>query len=292
MSRMIGGVERRVIAVLGRVALLGAVSATGACVAENSISLIIQQGQVPVMSGTTGCTVSADPSQLFQNAGILDLSVRRSYRFFPLYRSEVLTYSRASSGRPETRGIVVDGAHVSLHVNGATGPAPTLPMGVTPTYDLSTTTFVAASTSTGPGFGVGGLEIISGEAGTALAMANCAPTPSADPAACPVPTWPTWSSTMTVSIRPFGHTMGGIQVEGGTYNFALTLCCHCLVSFPASADDSMRAGPDCSSTTAASTDVCDLGQDRVFDCRSCSGSNTAACQPPGYRRDPMVSCVP
>lgn len=278
-----------------RLLLCGALGALGAlaqgCV-DNEISFFIQQEQVPQLSGAmvAGCIVSPDPTSLHRNEGVLDLSIASSYRMHPLYRSEILSSAVRGTGRAEMRGMFVDGADIDLRVGSETGAlftvngAPAIPN----QYRISTTAFIDAASSEGPSYATGTLEIIPPQVGAAIAAHFCQPGPATD--SCPVPAWPNSSTQVIVVIRPFGHTMGGLQISGSHFIFPLTLCCHCLVQFQSAADNPATSFPDCSSTTGIALAACDPGQDDPVDCRTCALSNPAACQPPGFVASGTAAC--
>ncbi len=277
-----------------RLWLGGALAALGVLAqgcADNEISLFIQQGQVPQSSGTTGCTVSLDPSGLHRNSGVLDLSLRRNFVMFPLYRSEVLAFQRRSTGRPETRGIFVDGANIELHMGSDVGPAPSQIPANLAQYQIVSTTFIPPASAEGPGYGVGDLEIIPSPVADALAAQLCQPIMTDVTATCPVPQWPNQSLQVIAVIRPFGHTNGGIQVSGSHFVFPITFCCHCLVQFQSAADNPAVAGPDCSSVLGQATQACNTGQDDPVDCRTCS-SNPLLCQPRGFQLGTAACPIP
>lgn len=273
-----------------RLWLGGAFAALGilgqAC-ADNEVSLFIQQAQRPQSGSTAGCTVSEDPAGLHRNQGLLDLTVRRSFVIYPLFRSEVIEFQQRVVGHPETRGIFVDGADIALHIGSEAGPPPT---GTPATYRILSTTFVPPASSAGPGYAVGLLEIIPSQVGDSIATRICQPIPNAMPDVCPVPRWPNQSEQVLAVIRPFGHTMGGVQISGAHFVFPLTFCCHCLVQFQSAADNAAIPGPDCSSTLGEATQACEIGQDDPLDCRTCALSNPTACQPLGYQLG-TASCL-
>ncbi len=275
----------------GRLWLAGAFATLGlfaqGCV-DNEVSFFIQQGQVPQPSGTSGCVVTSEPDALHRNQGLLDLALSTRYVLNPLYRSEVLSSARRTSGRPEMRGIFVDGADIELRDPANTDPT------ASPLfrYRVVSTAFVPPATAESPGYGFGNLELIPASVGATLRDQLCPPNLSTVSAQCPVPTWPDTRQQLVVTVRPFGHTMGEVYVSGSHYTYPITLCCHCLVTFSAAGDDPTRDGPDCSATTTVSTTTCDPGQDDAVDCRACSAGNPALCQPRGYRTDPMAAACP
>ena len=271
----------------GSFAALGVVAQ--GCV-DNEISFFIEQAQIPQATGTTGCTLSSDPNTLHRNQGLLDVSVRSTFVMYPLYRSEILAYDRRVSGRPEVRGMFVDGANVELHVGNEMGLPPSGLAGNLTAYQVVSTTYIDPASTEGPGFSVGNLEIIPAQVGAAVARQICQPITTDVSAACPIPRYPDQSLAVVAVIRPFGHTMGGIQVSGSHFVFPVTFCCHCLVQFDSASDNPAIAGPDCNSSTGMAVAACDPGQDDPVDCRTCALGNPLACQPRGFQNGGVGAC--
>jgi hypothetical protein len=245
--------------------------------AANEISIAIVQNQAPQPGATAGvCTTSPDPMALSVGVGTLDLLLRDDYIMSPLYRSELLSTRDPASAHPETRGFFVTGARIDLRVG---APPPDGPELLTSgAFSVTTSTFVPPGTSSGPGYAVGGIDVIPVSVGQLLLPAVCpmgAPT-----AACPVPPVTPHPLLVIASITPFGQTMGGLQIEGATFQYPINVCCGCLITFPADADNQTIAGPDCSGGVAT-TMTCSIGQDEPVDCRVCSGSNLF-CQPANF----------
>lgn len=268
---------------LGWVALLALAFEAPGC-AENEVSFFIRQNQLAQPSGMGVCVVNADPSSAFSNEGVLDVALRTTYVLHPLYQSELLETRDPNAGRAAMRGIFVEGAEVELHVGSADGPLLSLrdaTGAVTNPYTVTAgSDYVPAGGTTGPGLGVGRLELIPARVGAILYSRVCMPSSMsmgcAIPASVPTPTGPL---RLVARIQPFGRTMGGIAVSGAWYTFPLTVCCGCLVTFPSDADDPMTPQRDCS-RGAPPQMLCDIGQDQAVDCRVCAGIN-GTCQPTG-----------
>jgi hypothetical protein len=254
----------------------------GGC-AENTTSFFIRQSQVPQGGGTGTCTVSTNPTDLARDQGTLDVAVRRSYSITPLYQSELLSSRDPMSARPETRGLFVTRADVELRRNSDEGPLINLRDGsgqIPTNFSVTTSTFLPPGSTSGTGFAVGSLEIIPARIGDALAAQVCVLGPP--PAGCSRPSIVGSANQRIVAVvRPFGRTMGGLEVEGAPYVFPLTICCGCLLRFPGDADSMTRAGPDCLGGMGQ-TQACNLGQDEPFDCRECAVEGDPTCQPPGF----------
>jgi hypothetical protein len=272
----------------GRLWLAGAFAALGmfaqGCV-DNGVSFNIIQSQVPTAGGTTGCLVGIDPTSTHRNEGILDLSVATRYIMYPLYMSEIIASQGRVRGRPEARGLFVDGADIELSTPGAMAPAFR--------YRVISTTYVPPASPEGAGFATGTLEILPDAIGAQLAAQLCVPDTTDVTDACPVPIWPNdpaHRQQLIATIRPFGHTMGQVQVSSEPFVYPITLCCHCLVQFQSASDNPSVVGPDCNSSMGSPTISCNPGQDDPLDCRTCALGNPAACQPRGYQNFANASC--
>lgn len=257
----------------------------GGC-AANEVSFFIVQNQIPVAGGASGiCTFSADPSAAHRNEGVLDVALRTNYVLFPLFRSELLSSRDPMAGRAESRGIIVEGAVIELHRGSPTGPT------IVDPYTVYFNTFLPPADMGGPGYAVTSFELVRQRDIAGLQMQVCNVQPIEGRAECRGANLSTTQRIIAV-IRPFGHTMGGIPIDGATWTFPLTVCCGCLVTFPpdANADEATHAGPDCNAG-APSTQACNIGQDDPVDCRYCSASNSF-CQPPGYTPPSATSPCP
>jgi hypothetical protein len=265
------------------------VVATGC--AANEISFFIVQNQQPIPAGTI-CQAGTDPAAVHLNEGTLDVTMRDNYVMYPLFRSELLSSSMPMANRPETRGVFVDGAVVRLYRNDPTSETNRLIPGEDSRgHTVYFTAFVPPATGGTPSYAVGQFELLRPQDVTQLRSEVCAGTTTGT-AACPVPTYASHPVRVYAVIEPFGHTMGGIDIDAGAFTYPITVCCHCLVQFPPDADaaDEIHPGPDCLNGATA-TFACTVGQDVVSDCRSCIGP-AAVCQPTGFTPNPNATNPP
>ena len=73
---------------------------------------------------------------------------------------------------------------------------------------------------------------------------------------------------VTVSVRVFGETLGGRDIESSEFIYPISVCQGCLVSFPSDAIDAVTG--DCTKGEPPSETPCNIGQDSPIDCRLCS----------------------
>jgi hypothetical protein len=79
-------------------------------------------------------------------------------------------------------------------------------------------------------------------------------------------------------IKVLGTTLGGQEIESAEFDYPITICNGCLVSYPTESLD--PEGMECiggDSMGAPMATVCSLGQDAPVDCSLCAGVNVA-CQ--------------
>jgi hypothetical protein len=127
--------------------------------------------------------------------------------------------------------------------------------------------------------------------------------PGVDRSVCPVPDLTRdrlgrRARTMRLIVRivPFGRTLGGVSFEAPAFDYPVSVCCGCLIQFPAEANapetEMGHLGPDCVGTGAVPLGPaqCAVGQDFPQDCRLCA--SRAACQPPGFVATPTGALPP
>jgi hypothetical protein len=102
---------------------------------------------------------------------------------------------------------------------------------------------------------------------------------------------PPVNTVVTVFVRVYGRTLGGMEIESNELAFPIAICEGCLVSFPLDADNPATPEYDCTSFDIASSvgggslpspddQPCWLGQDAYTDCRYCAGSHPEVCTAP------------
>jgi len=80
---------------------------------------------------------------------------------------------------------------------------------------------------------------------------------------------------VVASVKVFGRTLGGQEVESAEFRFPISICYGCLVSFPADATNPDLPLPNCGNTGSSSSDMCQVGQDEPSDCRDCQAMGGA-----------------
>jgi hypothetical protein len=91
---------------------------------------------------------------------------------------------------------------------------------------------------------------------------------------------------LTASARVDGQVVGGTALRSDTWQFPLTACSGCLLTFPSEANDpngSRKPNCDLPPTPGVTiTRPCRVGQDDAVDCRTCKEilPSSSLCEPP------------
>lgn len=217
-----------------------------------------------VLAPPDDCIYTPDSTRPFLPTGIVDLGLRSEYSPTVLMMNQMVTRGDPAQARAESNRIVIEGAEVRV----------TFPGGATVSEFTSLTSgFVEPSSGTTPGFGVTGITII--DPPTAQKLREQLPNRSA-------------RRTVVAYVKVFGHSLGGRAIESNEFQFPVTSCFGCLVSFPAEANDTSvprDQQPNCNAASTGSggaggnTKICAIGQDQAVDCRECR--NYQVCDPRG-----------
>lgn len=242
-----------------------AVALSSACAHDDSTIFIRNVLFPPNAQAGGACTYTGDPSQPELAEGLLDVGVSKlgddSYQGVFLIGNQMIPRGDPNQVRTETSRVIIQGAIVRLTDafgggvpggssfttlgTGAIDPA----QGTTPSYSPAFFTIIPPATSSA--------------LRQTLALGD---------------------STHVVSfIRAFGQTLGGQHVESNEFQFPITVCNGCLVSFPAAANDpAQKPNPNCLSVSSTTIQAapCRIGQDQPVDCRICqTNPPTPACGP-------------
>ncbi len=243
-------VQRKHIGASAALLLLG-VMLTQGC-AENESSLFVR-GVLKAPSDT--CTVTADPSATMQARGALDTALAAEYSAFFLLGNQLVRRGNSATLRTETSRIQLVDADVQvLDANG----------GSLAEFRVPISGFVDPGNAGEPGYGATSVVLV--DAVTAQTLGQQAASSGL-------------IQEVVASVVVHGHTLGGLDVDAGTFQFPVSICHRCLLAFPAGSDDATVAGPDCCATTDAAEN-CHIGMDDLVDCRICSATNPL-CHPTG-----------
>lgn len=264
---------------VGALVFGGLLTSAAGCV-DNTVSIYIRQVQAPLISGTT-CSVTNDPTAMSIAEGTLDVALRDSYSLRPLIANQLLTRANMDQLRAETSTINVQGFVVELHEGSPEGPL------VGPAFSVYQNVVVNAALNVmTPSYNYAQIQVIPPQVGVQLRAAVCRLDTTGVTPDCPVLNVTSVNRRILVKMTAFGESLGQNNVESPPFYFPVTVCCGCLITFPAGsdmADTTSASGPDCNNGMApASSADCAVGQDYPVDCRLCSGAHPEFCQPRGY----------
>jgi hypothetical protein len=241
-------IQRKHIGASASLLLVSALLTQGC--AENESTLFIR-GALKIPTET--CEVTSDPASIMLTRGILDAALAPEYHASLLIGNQLVRRGNTATLRTETSR--VEFTEADVEVIDITGESLT-------SFRVPAAGFVDPGASTEPGYGFASIVLVDAVTSQALLKESAATNQIQEVVA-------------NVIVR--GRTLGGLEVETGTWSFPISVCNRCLLSFPAEADDTTKAGLDCDNRTDAPVN-CRIGMDAPVDCRSCSGTSNA-CNP-------------
>jgi hypothetical protein len=227
-----------------------AFAAASACV-ENKGSLYVQAVMAPpaAMAGAA-CQYDPQPTSPMLNSGVMDVAFTGTYAPVLLMANQMVPRGSQAQLRVETSRVQIQGATVRLtDAGGAQIKA----------FTTLAAGFVDASNGTQPGYGA--VQVIAIDPDTTTQVL--------------IPALPQKYSTkrLVAYIKPYGQTLGGLHVEAGEFEFPITACNGCLVTFPPDAVDYTKPTPNCGLAGTGASQIampCFMGQDQYIDCRLCA----------------------
>ncbi len=213
----------------------------------------------PAAAGGGACLYTADPTAAMIGSGVLDVAFISSYTPAILVGNQLIARADPSVPRVDTSRIVIQGSVVNLTdlAGNDIRSFTTLASGV-----------IEGSAGSSPGYGVMSTSLLDPDAANALRSS--------------IPLRGT--KGVVAKFKVFGRTVGGVDVETAEFQFPITVCNGCLVSFPPDSVDvalQQQTGKlNCSAVISATGGVgapCVRGQDQPVDCRLCQ--NNPACDP-------------
>lgn len=232
-----------------------------ACV-DNDQSIYIRQVMAPPLTRTNGvCSYTPDPTQPFLAGGTFDVALAGGYGITALVGNEMVQRADSNAPRAETNKAHINGAIV--RVTDANG-------GTISEFTSPGSGFVDAANGNVASYGLFGFTGI--DAPTAAALRSTLPNISD-------------ARLIIVNIKVFGETLGGVDLESAEFQFPVSVCNGCLISFAGADDPLTKDVLDCNlntsaagSSSAGSTQIqapCILGQDEIVPCTLCKGKVTA-----------------
>lgn len=251
----------RLLALTGAVALIGAY-ASGCKETESEFFI---KG-VASFQGTCVAQAQADQVLLFE--GVLDASFARDYTAALLFGNQLTQVDRAPDEkvRTETSRITVQSAEVVIETGDGS---------IIKEFSVPVSGFANPTRSGEPGYGLVSVPLIDAKTGMQLGSSG-APT------------------KVNSRVKLYGRTLGGDDVHSNEFNFVITVCRGCLISYdPTLNDAGAESTPNCllPSTTAPSSVPCQIGQDSAVPCALCTSTNPyCQCAKP-TNQDGVLVCL-
>jgi hypothetical protein len=235
-----------------------AVSTVVPACATNDQTFFIRTAIAPPSSRLNGaCSYTADP----QAPGLLlpraDLGVTDSYFRVLLVANQLIPRNDPNNNRAESNRVHVNGAVVRVTETDGT---------LIREFTSEANGFADPSNNGSPGYSVIGIVAI--DAPTRDAIVTQLPNRQV-------------SKTVIATIKAFGTTLGGRDVESGEFRLPIQVCNGCLVDFSTGNDDTATVQPNCLkplSTTSTTQPPCFAGQDEPVKCETCIRARKA-CDP-------------
>lgn len=232
-----------------------AVSAVVPACADNDQTIFIRAALAPSIQRTGGtCSYTDDPAQPFLSSATLDIGLNDSYSAVLLIGNQLIARGDPQNNRAESNRVHVDGGVVQ--VKDANGT-------VLREFTSFASSFLDPQNSNTPDFAPIGLTIF--DAPTRAIVQGELPTRAN-------------RKTLLITIKAFGKTTGGKDVESGEFTLPMQVCNGCLISFVDANDPAEQIQPNCkkalATATGGTTDgPCVIGQDIAIPCQSCVGLN-------------------
>lgn len=242
-----------------RLTFLALVALSTASCAENRSSLFIQGLLKP---SPPSCEVSFSGTSTVFFRGTLDVAFRLNYQGLILVGNQLAARGDPETLRTEVNRVPLEGAEVLL-----TDAQGEIENGF---FSVAAGGFAEVSSGTTPGYGAIQATLIPDIVGNALADDLIAQGLGA-------------RKEVVSTIRVFGRTLGGIDVESAEFTFPIDVCYGCLVGFPLEAlDTDPGTGVQTCQANAESAGEfpCFFGQDSRIDCRACVAQQPDVCLVP------------
>lgn len=231
-----------------------AVSAVAPACADNDQSIFIRGALAPSTNRTGGfCTWNDDQAQAFISSATLDIAFNDSYTAVLLMGNQLIPRGDPQNNRAESNRVHVDGGVVQVKdANGA----------LLREFTSYASSFLDPQNSNTPDFAPIIMTVF--DAPTRAIVAGDLPTRSS-------------RKSLLITIKAFGKTTGGKDIESGEFTLPMQVCNGCLVSFADANDPAEMVQPNCKKPLATGTNAnegpCFAGQDVAVPCQLCVGTN-------------------
>jgi hypothetical protein len=227
--------------------LLGGGLLGTSCV-DNDSSLFIY-GVMDINS--TQCLAQASSTAVLLPSGTLDREFANGYQAALLVGSHLTEQGSREQLRTETSRLSITGAEMTLYGTNNSVIS----------FDSPATGLVDPADGTDPGLAAVFARLVRAED-----LPNLGP-----------------DGQMIARVRILGTTLGGQNIKSGHFDYPITLCTGCLVTYPSTALDPTTllcdAASDTDTTTDTTSTVCFYGQDRTFPCTYCAAYDPICADP-------------
>ncbi len=208
--------------------------------AENEVSIFI----AGVLSPDEQCEITASPSEPRLSRGILDRSFGTPYVANLLIGNQLVPRGSSDQLRAETARFRVEGAIVEVQSTDG---------GTLDEFSTTASGVIDPAEGSEPGYGFASVILIPPDVG---------------------------ANEVVATVRVFGRTLGGEEIESAEFSFPIELCDKCLIQFPGDADNPATPEYDCTpSEDDPISTSCAPGQDSPIDCRACVSFNPGCLAP-------------
>jgi hypothetical protein len=221
--------------------LLAGTGLLGSSCADNDSTLFIY-GVIDI--NRSQCVASPDAGSVLLASGVMDRLFANGYEAAILVGSHLTERGSREKLRTETSRLTINGAQITLY--GTNGAAINV--------DSAATGLVNPASGTDPGLAAVFARIVRPEDMEALGP----------------------DGQIIARIKVLGTTLGGQEIESAEFDYPITICNGCLVSYPTESLDA--TGKVCvgGDTMMSQTQtVCSLGQDSPVNCSYCASYNEA-----------------
>ncbi len=236
-----------------------AVSAVVPACATNDQTIFIRAALAPATNRqTSGCVYTPDPTQPELFEAKVDVGITDSYFAVLLVGNQLIPRGDPQDNRAESNRVHINGAIVRVQEADGT---------LIREFTSLATGFADPGNNNQAAYGLIGIVALDAPARNLL-----------------LPQLPNRlvSKTIQISIKAFGQSLGGKDVESGEFLLPMQVCNGCLVDFSSGNDDTATVQPNCLKpapmNTTAATAPCFRGQDEPTLCQSCIATREA-CDP-------------
>jgi len=238
--------------VVSLVALTGLLGAVLPACATNDQTIFIRGVLAPSANRQGGsCIYNSDPTQALLFEPLLDVGLTNSYSAVMLVGNQLIPRGDPQNNRAESNRV---------HINGGIVKVSNPDGSLIREFTSLASGFADPQNNNAPGYAPIGLVVVDA--------------PTKDALLPSVLTKGT-SRTILVTVKAFGVSVGGVDVESGEFQFPMQICRGCLVIQDGQDNAVMVPKRNCAkapeSTAGAITGPCYRGQDLPISCRDCQG---------------------